>query len=544
MGYTLLWIESLTAALLGQVLVTACAARWPRFPRNFTAITLFVVFLSLAVALSAVLALLQFAARIPAAPFPGMSAWTMAFALGGIWILRTGLKRRSDDVPAARDWPRGRLALATVAALVVDGGTFTNMDLATKIHLIAVRAEARTAILELIPPAVADRDNAAPLYLDAVAALVPSDKLPASWTAKQADWLNLDRSKWKPDDPDLAEFLAAQKRTLSLLRQAAALPACSFDRSIPDFTKSDVSPQAQLPHCARLLALAAIVKAAHGDAAGAANDLVAIRGIARHLAAPTFMAVLQAASVEKLAAETLEEVLALLPLAAADLDRLTFGRDDSYRKKMARALRMDEVASGLSCFSLVAGEDFADRSETDRDATGAIFKMLPRSVWRVFFLREDLAAYRRRMHELESLTAKPYYEARQGWQAERQSFRTDRGGFVTYEIVPAAEKLAYAATEADAARQLSRLALAAAAYRNQTGRLPAHPEELTPAYLDQMPTDPFDGRPLRMTPDGEGLILYSVGPDMTDDAARAYNPADKTGDILFRLRPPSARKAQ
>jgi hypothetical protein len=535
MGYALMWVESLTAALLLQALVTACAARWRRFTRTFASIVMAIAILTLAVGVTLVVSFLRFAVFILSAPFPTVLTWTVGFAVGAVWVVRMGLKRHKDDgTPAARSWPRGRLALATAAALIVNGITFTNMDLAMKIHLSGVRAEAGAQILALAPPRVPDRDNAAPVYLEAISALTPSAKLPAAWREKEEDWLSLDKSQWKPSDKDVADFLASQEIGLSLLRQASAMAACSFDRDIA-LSRNLPVPDWNLARCAQLLALDAVVKASRGDAKGATSDIAAIHGITRHLADPFLLSVLVAAAIEKTGAKALEEVLALVRLDADNLDRLAQGQGVSYRERMRRAFRMGEVAFGLSYFAMAAGEDSDSLPAELKTEVDGMFKLFPRAVWRVFFMQDDLSAYRRRMREAEALMAKPYYEARDGWEAFDRSFRANRGGLLTWRILPASERIALPMTEADAARQLARLALAATAFKNKTGQYPAQLEDLVPAYLSQVPTDPFDGKPLRMKRVAEGLLLYSVGPDMKDNGGQVYNAAERTGDIVFRL---------
>lgn len=61
-------------------------------------------------------------------------------------------------------------------------------------------------------------------------------------------------------------------------------------------------------------------------------------------------------------------------------------------------------------------------------------------------------------------------------------------------------------------------------YRRQYGRYPEKPE---------LPTDPFDGKPLRYLP---GVALYSVGPDRKDDGGKPESGATGSSfDIVFPL---------
>lgn len=61
-------------------------------------------------------------------------------------------------------------------------------------------------------------------------------------------------------------------------------------------------------------------------------------------------------------------------------------------------------------------------------------------------------------------------------------------------------------------------------YRARHGRLPESLADLVPGVLDELPIDPYSGEPLvyRIAEAGDpsaprGFILYSVGPDLTDD---------------------------
>jgi hypothetical protein len=81
-------------------------------------------------------------------------------------------------------------------------------------------------------------------------------------------------------------------------------------------------------------------------------------------------------------------------------------------------------------------------------------------------------------------------------------------------------------------------ALAAERYRRQHGRWPESLDALTAAgFLDKVPADPFDGKPLRLRRLDDGLVIYSVGPDLTDDGGRTdwKQPLKPGTDLAFRL---------
>jgi hypothetical protein len=80
------------------------------------------------------------------------------------------------------------------------------------------------------------------------------------------------------------------------------------------------------------------------------------------------------------------------------------------------------------------------------------------------------------------------------------------------------------------------VALAAESFRRAEGRWPKRFDELVPKYLTAVPRDPFDQAPLKLAGRGDGLVIYSVGPDGKDDGG-ALRPEDQRNgeDVGIRL---------
>jgi hypothetical protein len=64
-------------------------------------------------------------------------------------------------------------------------------------------------------------------------------------------------------------------------------------------------------------------------------------------------------------------------------------------------------------------------------------------------------------------------------------------------------------------------------------RYPKDVSELAPEYLPGPVLDPFDGQPLRYRANGGGYVLYSVGPDLTDDSGERRSGKER--DIVFAV---------
>jgi hypothetical protein len=90
----------------------------------------------------------------------------------------------------------------------------------------------------------------------------------------------------------------------------------------------------------------------------------------------------------------------------------------------------------------------------------------------------------------------------------------------------------------------ARAALAVERYRRAQGHWPRHLDALVPTWLKEVPRDPYDARPLRYRRTADGVVVYSVGPDGTDNGGKlARNTAPKDGDDLgFQLWDVSKRR--
>jgi hypothetical protein len=78
---------------------------------------------------------------------------------------------------------------------------------------------------------------------------------------------------------------------------------------------------------------------------------------------------------------------------------------------------------------------------------------------------------------------------------------------------------------------LTDLAFALAAYRIEHGRYPEKLDSLAPKYLAKVPNDPYGKGPLKYRIQGDGYILYSLGPNGIDDGGPLPVWDQKSDDI-------------
>jgi hypothetical protein len=111
-------------------------------------------------------------------------------------------------------------------------------------------------------------------------------------------------------------------------------------------------------------------------------------------------------------------------------------------------------------------------------------------------------------------------------------------------LMPAGMRVEEASLRSRAQLRTAIVALALERYRREHGRWPETLGELVPGKLEQVYTDPYDGKPLRYRRTSDGVVIYSVGPDKTDDGGKLdrKNWMAPSTDLGIRLWDPDERR--
>lgn len=111
-------------------------------------------------------------------------------------------------------------------------------------------------------------------------------------------------------------------------------------------------------------------------------------------------------------------------------------------------------------------------------------------------------------------------------------------------VAPTTAAFFIAEDRRDAQFDLTRIAVALAAYRAEHGRHPVSLAELVPKHIAAIPDDLFRETPqvpiYRRNDDGSGYVLYSVGPNGKDDDARTIEDDPAGDDLVIRTPTPKA----
>jgi len=133
-------------------------------------------------------------------------------------------------------------------------------------------------------------------------------------------------------------------------------------------------------------------------------------------------------------------------------------------------------------------------------------------------------------------------------EAFKQSIRAlpelDTGSLLTRLLIPAFNKIHDASLAAKANLRCAATGIAVERFRLKHGRWPNSLEEIPRNLLASVPLDPFDGQPLKYARRDDGVTVYSIGIDETDNDATIGVGRNANGigkDLGFRLFNPDRR---
>ena len=331
------------------------------------------------------------------------------------------------------------------------------------------------------------------------------------------------------------KLLAENAEALDLLHQVAAIERSRFPIDLSRGHSTLMPHLAEISKAARLLALEAITHASHNDGEQAARSIVSGYALARsllHEPLPISQTVRHSCDIT--ATEALERVLSKTQVSEEQLQKIDRAIQTAYDPNaLTRALVAERCLGhaafrnprslGLQFISHI-GEPSLLLVEVRR-ATGT--------------LGRSWATYLDLMQECIGVAQLPSPRRLRAAEAIEVKYRAlPRNCSLVHYVMPPTAGLV-SVDLADMGRLLTaRTAVAVERYRLAMGRLPEQLSDLVPRYMEAIPSDPFDGLPLRYRLLENGYIVYSVGRDETDDGgterpAKRYRQGQTNHDITF-----------
>jgi len=424
----------------------------------------------------------------------------------------------------------GFVLLLLVALLV---GRWFQASRLVEAELVRIRAAGEPVTpddLRQYCPVTPDEEDTTDLWLRGVGALdtpeFQSDARPLPVVGESQAEIPPPGEPW-PQLNAAEELLAKYRRSLDLLHGAAdqggaaryRLDLVPLDRKVLDQVQS-------LRGGARLLTLEANVRAHRGDLHGAADAIHAMFLLGRSLERePLMMPQLMRGAIAGQAREQLRRLLDSVEVADDDLDRLQQDLRASDAKATLRRGMMGERVAGIQQF---------DAPGSGGAGGGSVFfKVTQRGSFLEFLQFWD---------KMIQATEEPWPQALEAFKVAGQEAQARaRGGMtparvgrtLTALLVPAVDAFTSAMARDAAMNGATDAAIACERYRRRHGKLPERLDQLVPEFLPEVPSDPFDGEPLRYVVSDDGYLVYSVGPDGTDHGGQG----DESGepDLVFRV---------
>lgn len=506
MGQALIWFDVLLASLLWVAwLVAVASGMKSRALRIIASAAAIIPPLLLLGTLTSVAVALRYGQDLPLNGFSYSASLAGAFVIGTLilWAARARLAGRA-----------GVLAVAFLLAASLAGATLWVRETTVQAQVASLRAKMLALALPLSSPLPGDADNAATLYEIAFSSFEGK-----SCCRLADDPYDLDRADLA--DPVTIKYLARHEKTISVLRQAAARTACRFVPAEARYNDEDLAATSgYLRTAARLLRLHARRELAEGRVESAIQDAATLFRMATHATHEGRLVSLQASCViEGIATDVLQQTLpavtAARQLAALKIEPV------NHNEALTRALRFEEVA-GLGLFDNLAGGPVPSIRQGLGNRFGAASRVIgpaAETLYRDFLLSEQIQAYRQWLAVHQWLGRQPYSEARSRIQRQADLLAELRRTVPEGLADPALAVCHRDATIARAQHEVARVAVAATQYRLASGKTPEGIDVLVPAYLDSVPSDPFDGEPLRLRNADGAASIYSVGSDGKNDIA-------------------------
>jgi hypothetical protein len=513
----LFWLEAALSCLLLISLLMVLISRIKKtFARRFLWIAAPIVVFAPWVILAFRLGMLQAWYGGPWSPLIGSCIGLAILLAGTRWSFRR-IRRGETGT-----WKLGRMVLCFVASLLLSGITYWNLALRVNGDIVNVRNRAGVIAAALTPAKLPDSMNAAVQYRRANKILMARQLPNASWVNSVSKWNR--EGKYDLRNPEILEFLHANADVLEIIRQAGDMPG--FSLNVPyavDFDRpasSELFPIFMMGH---LLNVSSQVNAGKGDMRAAAADLRACYAWVGHcLEEPLMISRAIVCSFEaKYCFPTLQELLNKNALTAEQLKSLNIDPQRSFYASLEGALCM-EMAMTMGAVTLATKHMY--------------FDLYP---YEVFLWRSDMNVYLRNMERYRQLAQKPFYEVRDELKSLPTTKTRGKGGFLARIMTPHFSRHWIVFTAAEAAHRLSILAVAMEKHRLIHG---TYPDALAAVDIEDgydTRTDPFTGKPLKISINNAGRhVLYSLGSDLDDDGGRAAiskGDAPDDGDIAIIL---------
>lgn len=358
-------------------------------------------------------------------------------------------------------------------------------------------------------PAVPDAENAALLYLEAMAALEATD------TEHLRELFRTTRefariADYPPAHAAALHDIAADMAPIrDLLAEASRKPASRFAIDLTRGYWSDTPDLVALRDLAAVQYLVAEAALLDGDTGAAVEHHAGLLSLGGALAEePLLLSQMMGIAVHRIAFQGLERMLNHAPLDAGQLRTL----DAAY----AEARRPGSFQRAMAGERCIMAEMFRTHFGTGSDGEmyqSGIRSAVPLSIYARL---EQIRVY----DTFEPLTQAPPPD----WPALLEYAASLPGDerlslSLASKVMPDFQRSIRGFVRDTASQRIARAVLAVERYRLERGDLPESLADIVPVYLERVPEDPVDGAPLRYRVERGAYTVFSVYDEDADGGA-------------------------
>jgi len=349
-----------------------------------------------------------------------------------------------------------------------------------------------------------------------------------------------DESRADADRQVIEDYLDENSNALALLHKASGIPRSRFPIDLGTLSILPYPHLGKLIHSAHLLEVEAADHIDRGNRASAVVSVQSLFALSHSLVRePLVRSHLARLECQRIAIDSLQDLLSRTGLTDGQLDALgaALERADDQRS-LARAF-IGQRCIGVRGFEMM--EDTLNLTTTPVGRSHSLTQralvgldLLCNSPGYLYeacgFLQWDELYYLHLMDRYIQAAQTAFPDRIDGAQELGRSLERQSGlhafsrGWLHAMNGP---RVIMEDATITARLRAARIAIAVERYRLARGQLPRTLADLDPFGLRAMPTDPFNGRPLRYKRFPSGYAVYSVGQDGADDAA------DRIRDVAF-----------
>ena len=340
------------------------------------------------------------------------------------------------------------------------------------------------------------------------------------------------------DDPKSATFLSKNQNALALLLQATERKSCRYPVDLRAGFATQLPHLANIKKCAALLQSEAVSQAGRNHTDAAAKAVLAGVRLSRSLEdEPILISHLVKNASLTIAVQGLEQALTRKAFTRDQLVSLQAALESAEVTAPFRQTLIGERCTAISSFQMAPEELAKVFSQIDGNAK--TFAGLTAHMKSPVF-QQDFEFALDYFSNMLAMAKMPFPQRLDADGGPKIETAIARQLMLSSMLLPALSTLPDREAEVAARVRVAQTALAVECYRlEHANALPGSLSELTPALLKAVPTDPFDGQPLRYKRlPGNGCVIYSVGKNRQDDQGASSRTDEKKSqplDITFTI---------